>query len=165
MDRNKESNINKNPIIDVFSVNNAIVKFFYEKKKDIDLLKTLKLVYVCFGILSSLKKKYLFSERIEAWRLGPVVKDLYYPLRETVNKNNYLTTEESFQIKQKENKIDNSTKELIETICDIYLDTTTKAMVDVTHLKNGPWDKTYNGLPNVEIPKDLIIKHYDKILE
>ena len=168
MNKNKELNTNetpKTPIINVFSVNNTIVKFFYDKKKDIDLLKTLKLVYVCFGILSSLKKQYLFSERIEAWRLGPVVKDLYYPLRKSVNKSNYLTTEKSFQINQKKSNIDDSIKGLIETICGIYLDTTTKAMVDVTHSKGGPWDKTYNGLPHVEIPKELIIKHYDEILK
>ena len=121
-----------------FLVNNIVVKYFFDKNKELDLLKTLKLVYLYFGLISSLESKYLFSERIEAWRPGPVVPNLYYKLKDTVDKESYNTTEDSYKIKN--NNLD--------------LDISTKKMVDITHIPNGPWDNAYNGLPNLEIKKN-----------
>ena len=137
----KEEKIDENPFTDVFFVNNVIVKYYHDKKKELPLLKATKLVYLCFGAISSFKRRYLFAEEIQAWRLGPVVPALYYPLRKTVDKMTYFTTEESYKLKSINNVDDNDIKEpkeLIEKICFEFLDSTAKKMVDITHLKGSP---------------------------
>ncbi len=166
-----ENNINKNPITNAFRVSNSIVKFFHdlfsEKKeqKKIDVLRTLKLIYICFGVISTLKKQYLFSERIEAWKLGPVVPDVYDLLRDVRNPKNFLLeSKESYSIKNEKEVEDSEITKIIHNICNVYKEVSITNLVNLTHIKGSPWYESYTGLPNVEIPKNLIVKYYENFI-
>ena len=160
--------VNKDPISNAFTVSNIIVKYFHDQNKEIDMLKTLKLIYICFGAISAFKRQYLFSERIEAWRLGPVVPDVYYQLQNIVQEEGKLTTEASYKLgnnydKDKENH--NKYKKIVQDICDIYNNMSITNLVNLTHIQGSPWYESYTGAPNVEISKELIIDYYAKLFK
>ncbi len=158
----KNALVIEKPITNAFAVSNTIVKYFIDKKKDSDLLKTLKLIYICFGSISVVKNQYLFAEEIQAWTLGPVVPKIYYPLRKSINQY-ARNTKKSYQLDNK-GFVEEEIQSLIEVVCEVYSDWTATQLINLTHLEGSPWDKYYTGLPGVVIPKETIFDYYKSIV-
>ena len=70
----------------------ALANFFIDKstseKCDITLLKLVKLVYIAHGyLLALLNRSFLNSryDKVEAWRLGPVIPTVYHTFKYNAN--------------------------------------------------------------------------------
>ena len=125
--------------------------------------KIQKLVYICFGFYGGMTKKYLFEDRIEAWRYGPVIPTLYYNIRsgsgfEIVEEGNFIGN----PIEKKQLiDCDNDVQRVVQFVCRKYGHLTALKLTELTHEQGTPWAEFYiEGVKNIEIPKDAIVKHY-----
>ena len=150
-------------ISDAFSVSNYIIKYYHDNEKPIDLLKLLKLLYICFGYVSLKKEQYLFFDAIEAWALGPVVPEVYFYVKRKIPSGTYEINQ---MIWPRENTIKElNIKSYIDEVCKYHLDTKSSVLINITHVSNGPWDETFKHPFKRQIDKDEIIEHYKKKFE
>jgi uncharacterized phage-associated protein len=129
---------------------NSII-FFAKNTKYCGKTKLLKLLY--FLDFSHFKQtgKSVTGLDYFAWGMGPVPKDLFEELSCRMKSDmkmaiNDLPKEGFQQIRPKKKfapqYFSNREIQLLEQIADIFKDAKADAMVESTHLKNEPWDRT-----------------------
>lgn len=101
-------------------------------------LKLQKLVYYAQGFHLALYDEQLFPERIEAWKHGPVVPDLYHALKQfgadpvrldgEFNPDNYTP----------------KVRELLDEIYSVYGQYSALRLRSITH-QEPPWRQTPDG--------------------
>lgn len=151
-------------------VANLILNRADGEERNISVLKLLKLVYIFFGWTSAIhpKRPYLFSDRIEAWKYGPVIPSLYYELRrfgrEPIIGARALVYDPSRDEPPRaaaESEIDKEILKTLETIWNSYKNAPAEHIVALTHQEGTPWRQAYDeNRRHKEIPKDTICTYY-----
>lgn len=130
-------------------------------KKSFDQLQIQKLIYFIYLEYIRMQDKFLFKDTFKAWQYGPVIPSLYYKLRKYGYSDIQLKDKELEKVRL-ELKLSRSCdkKDIIECIdhvIDMYGEKTGGELIDITHKKGGPWDKTCNLYgERSEIPPQLI---------
>lgn len=126
-------------------------------KNPISNLQLQKILYYIQGNFLAKFDRKLFDEDIEAWKYGPVVKDVYYEfnkyssclIRDTSSPNAKF-------IESEEENID-----FIDKIIESKSKLSAWQLVEKTH-EEAPWNETYNEddhkVINSELIKDFFIK-------
>lgn len=135
-------------------------------------LKLQKLVYLCFADYLCETEKELFTDKIYAFKYGPVVDTVYKRYKEYGYKP---IEEETIAIDSKnvsempaKSRIlfaeDGTGKILsIESTLKRYGKMTASQLVDLTHKQDSPWNKTSKSDDSIYIPIELdTIKKYHK---
>ena len=143
---------------------NAIdVALFYidlfnkDNKYIITNLKLNKLLYFAQGWYLSKYNEPLFGEQIEAWNLGPVVPSVYQAYKPLGKKHIMIDRDEdSFD----ESKVSAEQLELLIDVYNYYSKYSANELVDMTHVKDSPWDKVYVKNENKVIPNELIKEYF-----
>lgn len=119
---------------DVFDV----AQYILTKQGTMTAMKLQKIIYYCQTWSLVWDEKPLFDEKIEAWAMGPVVRELYDLHRGAFELNSInvgnpdnLTTEQ---------------KETIDAVLEAYGEQTAQWLTDLTHLED-PWNIARNGIP------------------
>ena len=129
---------------------NAII-YFAGKTKYCGKTKLMKLLYFLDFTHFKQTGKSVTGLEYYAWQMGPVPKDLFEELSGKMKPDMKATIQdlsgEGFQQIQPKAKFDNQyfskkEMELIEDIAFIFEDAKADAMVEASHLKNEPWDRT-----------------------
>ena len=119
-------------------------------------MQLLKLVYIAHGWMLGLYGIPLIRDRVQAWKYGPVIPDLYHATKSfgdrhivgqlpQDNYDNLVPVEEH----------------LIDQIYNIYGNHSGIALSNLTHQPNSPWERVYvAGLNNIPISNDIIEEHY-----
>jgi uncharacterized phage-associated protein len=160
---------------------NAII-YFADQTKYCGKTKLLKLLY--FLDFSHFKQtgKSITGLDYFAWEMGPVPNDLFEELTDNMKPDmrasiHDLPAGEGFQQIRPKKKFDNryfSKKEirLLEDLAFIFEDAKADAMVESTHLKNEPWDKTFKEKGEFQkidymlaIDSDIVSMPYDEAKE
>jgi uncharacterized phage-associated protein len=121
----------------------------------LSIMQLLKLVYIAHGWHLEMRRRPLFLNRIEAWRHGPVIPDVYSEFRgqgiavskvsERFDASNMTAEDEAF----------------LQEIYRIYGRFTPFQLSDMTHESGGPWDKATKMWGNfAPITNDIILEHY-----
>jgi uncharacterized phage-associated protein len=105
-------------------------------------MKLQKLVYYSQAWSLVLDEKPIFSEKIEAWANGPVVKELFNKFKGEFTIN--LTMARSFG---SANMLSHQQKVTIDAVVGFYGDKTSQWLSDLTHLEL-PWRAARSGLPD-----------------
>ena len=115
-----------------------VAKYILQTQGNMSVMKLQKLVYFCQAWSLVWDEKPLFNEEIQAWALGPVVRELYELHKgafelDSINKGNPddLTTEQ---------------KETIDAVLKAYGDKTAQWLSDLTHYEK-PWNEAREGIP------------------
>ena len=143
----------------VFNVANHILK----RDEGFDLLQLIKLCYLSYGWYLAYHGDALFRERIEAWRYGPVIPELYYALK---YKGRSLPPNCLEGLANDEDpEFSNDMKKLVSAVVDYYGQYKGVELSALTHKRGSPWHKTYKGEKylGVLIPKDVIKNHFDEL--
>ena len=116
----------------------------------------MKLVYITHGWHLAIKDDDLFQERIEAWKFGPVIPDLYHATksfgRDPIPFD--LVNDES-------NVLSCETRAFIKSVFDKYGHLSGFSLSQLTHQSGTPWDRVYkDSVMHIEIPDSLIKEHY-----
>ena len=143
--------------INVFDVADYILK----KKGVMSAMKLQKLVFYsqAWGLVWD--DKPLFSNKIEAWANGPVVRDLYEK-----HKGQYQVSAGSFS-SFVGGKLSKEQRETIDTVLDAYGNKSAQWLSDQTH-SELPWQKAREGLSDSdrgehEITLESISEYYGSL--
>lgn len=103
-------------------------------------------------------KKRLINENFEAWQYGPVVKEVYDKY------SSYAASPIELEQAFKEELPDGYEKKITNKI-ETLANTRAWDLVDISHKKDSPWDKTYKGgLGNHKIiDNSLLYKNAEEI--
>ena len=104
-------------------------------------MKLQKLVYYCQAWSLVWDGRPMFSEDIEAWVNGPVVRELFkeHQGRFTLGPGDLQRGDAS--------QLDSDAVATIDSVLDFYGDKTPQWLSDLTHMER-PWQEAREGLPN-----------------
>lgn len=143
----------------VIDVADAILKIAKRKGTQLTPLQLMKLVYIAHGWSLGLGRGDLFPDRIEAWKYGPVIPDLYQATK------HYGRNPIPFsRIEDGSVPVSVEDERFLTDIVEQYGKMSGTALSALTHKSGTPWDHVYeDGVFNIEIPDQLIRDHYRKL--
>lgn len=133
------------------------------RSKDLTLtpMQLIKLVYLCHGWMLGLHGRPLLKESVEAWRYGPVVRNLYSNVKKFRDQPVDEILAANFWRSNKDSEFDTDEADVIEQVFDLYGNMSGITLSNLTHQKNSPWEITCSlAGQNKVIPNDLIEEHY-----
>ena len=154
----------------------AVCAFFISEGiavgRPISQIKLQKLLYFAQGLFVAGTKgrSLLFEDSIYAWKYGPVVKTVYHEFKPF---GNNAITEVEMDLILGEHYL-NPLKELpdhivqfLKKVWGIFSDYPPFTLVELTHLKGGPWDtalKKYScsGFGDIQIDPEEMYKYFRK---
>lgn len=146
---------------DVLTVADAVLKIAKKRGHQLTPLQLMKLVYITHGFSLALRNKPLFHNRIEAWRHGPVMPDLYQATK-NFGRNQIPLSKVG---NEDDISLDEQEVGLVTSVFDKYSHLDGIALSYLTHQSGTPWDETYQpGWNSAVIPNELIKSHYEDLL-
>lgn len=120
----------------------------------LSIMSILKLVYIAHGWHLEMRNAPLIRNKIEAWKHGPVIPDVYNAFRKQgIDIRNTVPVSGA--------DISAYDRHLLEEVYRIYGRLSATRLSEMTHEPGGPWDtatKTWGWF--APIPNDLIQHHY-----
>lgn len=143
---------------DVITIADAILKLAKKKGQALTPMQLMKLVYIAHGWSLALRDKDLFQDRIEAWKYGPVIPDLYFATKQWGRSPIPLDKIDG------DIGIDADTNNFLNDVVDNYAHIDGIALSHMTHKPGTPWSQVYVDGRNASIPDDCIASHYKQLL-
>jgi uncharacterized phage-associated protein len=136
----------------------TIARYFVEKASIADgktPMQLNKMTYIAHGWCLAIYNRPLILEDVEAWKYGPVIRNLYYDMKKYGNGIvPYIPVQETRCVKEDD-------KELLDKVFDVYDKFDALQLSSMTHQKGTPWDTVWNNHgQNYPIPNDLIKDYY-----
>jgi len=148
-------------IYDAITIADTILGIAKEIGNKLTPMQLVKLTYIAHGWSLGLGRGALFNNRIEAWKYGPVIPDLYH-----VTKKYGREPIPLHLIAPENSKVDEATKIFLQSIYNAYKKFDGVQLSYLTHMSGTPWDEVYaDGIQHIEIPDNLIKKHYKRIID
>ena len=147
----------KTPITTATTVADEILKIAKRKGKSLTPMQLMKLVYIAHGWSLAILNQDLFSDRIEAWKYGPVIPTLYQATKRFGrNAIPHELIEDHVP-----SRLPVEVQSFLEDVFSKYGHLSGISLSNLTHRPGSPWDKRYrDGVMNIEIPDDIIREHY-----
>ena len=147
---------------DAYVIANKLIQMGVEKNKPLTLMQIIKLVYICHGFMLGIYHRPLINQPVEAWRYGPVIKELYEAMRKYGSSH---ITKKISRWYDKESTLDEDEQDIVEQVFDKYGELSGVALSTLTHQPNTPWDITWRHYKQkATIPSDLIEEYYSKVM-
>lgn len=141
-------------------VSNCFVQCAKDNKNTLTPMQVLKLVYIAHGYRLGFFGTPLISNRIEAWKFGPVIPDLYHAIKDRRDKPVEELTGGSFG-----GDLDEDEKSFVKMVYEVYQDRDGIELSMLTHRDGTPWQQVYRAdRSNIAIPDDLIQNHYHELV-
>lgn len=122
-------------------------------------LQLMKLVYIAHGWMLGLWQRPLITNRIEAWKYGPVIPDLYHTTKEFGS--GFITGELPIRQNPRPPLLDDDEVNLIREVSEIYGKLSGIQLSAMTHKPGTPWAETYRSdVGHIPISNDVISEHY-----
>ncbi len=142
-------------------VANEFLRLAKERQRSVTPLQLMKLVYIAHGWMLGLYGRPLFPDRIEAWRYGPVLPDLYR-LVKTYGADPIPRTLGAGGMPQ----LDETEHDLVGQVYERYGGMSGVRLSALTHQPGTPWAQSWNPeVWNHQIPNDLIQEHYVQLAD
>lgn len=118
-------------------------------------LKLQKILYFAQSAFLSLERGALFNEKIEAWKYGPVIPDIYKVFK---SKTDLLSLDD--RLSWDFSAISTEDISLLKDIWEEFGKYSAKKLVDITH-GHGPWKDVYKEwVSNIEITQSSLQEYY-----
>lgn len=137
-----------------------VADYILQKLDAMSAMKLQKLVYYTQAWSLAWDEEELFSEEIEAWANGPVVRELY-----ELHRGRYRLGKGFFggQI----DVLTNGQRDTIDRVIAFYGDKDPQWLSDLTHME-APWREARQGLADGErgnriIPKETMLEYYSSL--
>jgi uncharacterized phage-associated protein len=117
-----------------------VAAYILERMGSMSHMKLQKLVYYCQAWSLVWKEKPIFSEKIEAWANGPVVKELFKRFQGEFTVSSVLISQFGSP-----NVLTDEQKSTIDSVIEFYGDKNPQWLSDLTHLE-APWRNARIGL-------------------
>jgi uncharacterized phage-associated protein len=147
---------------DARNVANEFLRVANSHDRELTNMQLQKLVYIAHGYTLAVLHEPLVKQEIEAWRYGPVIKDLYQALRRYGS--GFVT--EPIPVFPKE-VLSETHKVIVATVEEAYSRFSGAQLATMTHRADTPWAKHYdhNSFWNSNpIPRGDIEAYYVDLL-
>ena len=140
------------------TIADEILKIAKRKSIKVTPMKLMKLVYIAHGWALAVLQRDLFTDRIEAWKYGPVIPNLYQATKQ------FGRNEIPLHLIEENAPTSVDDQHVLTFLVDVvekYGQLNGIQLSKLTHMPGTPWDQTYE--PNSmgrEIHDDLIRDHY-----
>ena len=141
---------------DARSIANEFITRALESNRAITPLQTLKLVFFAQGWMLAIHDRPLIKQRFYAWKLGPVVPDVYHALKHygwhpIFDPIDGVAAEE----------YDDYELNVIAQVFETYSKFSGTYLSALTHAKDTPWEQVWDpNKRNILIPNRLIKDFY-----
>lgn len=122
-------------------------------------MQIIKLVYMSHGWMLGLHDRPLFRQRVEAWRYGPVIPDVYHELKIYGN-----SPVENLITGVVEVNLDDVELDLVQQVNELYGGYSGILLSQITHADGSPWHKIWTMHGKQAIISNELIKDYYKNL-
>lgn len=143
-----------------FDIAREFLKLAKKEEEILSPMKLLKLTYIAHGYYLGFFDKALFNNKVQAWKYGPVIPELYHVIKRFGQK----PVSEDVVSLYSESKMDAETHNFIKIIWNNYKKFSGSELSSKTHLPDTPWDKVYTGHHFKEIDNDIIKEYYKERL-
>lgn len=121
-------------------------------------MQLLKLVYIAHGWMLGLHDEPLIRNRIEAWRYGPVIPDLYHAIK------HFRDQPVRGPLARAPVELDEVENDLIDQVYGAYGHLSGIQLSALTHQPGTPWHEVYEDDSwGLSISSDLIEQHYKEL--
>jgi uncharacterized phage-associated protein len=131
-----------------------VAAYILDQHGPMTAMKLQKLVYYSQAWAIVWDDAALFSEEIEAWKNGPVVRDLWESHR-----GQYRVTEIA---NGDASALDSAQSDTVDVVLAFYGDKNAQWLSDLTHLED-PWKEAWEKGPNSIITKESLSEYYSSI--
>lgn len=144
----------------------AVANYILDKLNDFNIthLKLQKLLYIAYGINLCLFDDRPFESEIKAWKLGPVVEDVYKELKKYGSES---LSGVKLSIGNRIPRLDEQefdTKAIL-IACAAYCQRTLWEVIEELHSEGSAWEKYYTDGQKVVLPDDDIRTEFSGHLE
>ena len=144
----------------LLAVADEILRLAKRRGLSLTPMQLMKLTYMSFGWFMANRGERLFPERIEAWKYGPVMPDLYRATKAWGRNPIPLD-----HISDELGAVDADTSSFLSQVVDKYGHLSGIALSNLTHNAGTPWHQVFSpGVMGIEIPEAVIAEHYREIL-
>lgn len=146
----------------VLTIADEILKHAKRLERALTPMQLNKIAYISQGLSLAMLQRPMFSDRIEAWKYGPVIPTLY----QATKKYGRAEIPANLIDKDSPDALDNDTQALLKEVVEKYSHLTGVQLSSLTHRPGTPWYQVYE--PDVmgkEIPTHIIREHYLKELD
>jgi uncharacterized phage-associated protein len=166
---------------DAKAVANYLLDLASRQNRQIDPMQMQKLVYFAHGWCLALRDIPLVVQRIEAWRYGPVIRELYtafrdagsdpitHPAYDVVLRDRQLSLRpRTFDTEEEDGRLSrDDARRLVEQVWKVYGEFSGIQLSNLTHQPGTPWHDTWNSShgANAIIPDDLMASYFKKLAE
>ncbi len=147
------------PLSDVMTVADDILRAGKARGLSFTPLQVVKLTYIAHGYALGLGVGDLFNSRIEAWKYGPVIPDLYHTTKI------WGRSPIPFNKISDGRALTGDAARVVDFVLDRYGDKDGIYLSNLTHRAGTPWATVYREGANVEIPDELIASHYQALAQ
>lgn len=141
----------------VQTVADDILKIAKRRGMKLTPMQLTKLVYISYGWYLAMHNAKLFNDRIEAWKYGPVIPNLYQATKRFGKNEIPLSMVADSSIG------DQNMEPFYESIVENYGKYSGIALSNLTHREGTPWHKVFQpNVMGIEIPDPLILEHYQQ---
>ena len=142
---------------DARAVANRLIDLAEEDGNQLTNLQVIKLVYFCHAWMLGLYERPLIEQPIEAWRFGPVIRDVYQSFKK------YRGEPIRANARVPEANLDDKEEDLVRQVYSKYGYLSGIRLSEFTHEEGTPWDKVWkrNGQDSI-IPRSLMKEYYSK---
>lgn len=147
------------PLSNVMTVADDILRVAKSQGRSLTPLQLMKLTYIAHGYALGLGVGDLFDARIEAWKYGPVIPDLYHTTK--IYGRNPIPL----------NRIGDGralvghAADVVDKVMAKYGHLSGVTLSNLTHRAGTPWSQVYeDGVLGIEIPDATIQSHYRSLL-
>lgn len=139
---------------DARQIANWFVQRAQRDGRRLSIMELLKLAYIAHGWHLEMRNAPLFPNKIEAWKYGPVIPDVYNAFRrQGIDIQKPLSGFSS--------EVMPADAHLLEQIYNGYGRLSAQQLSDLTHEPGGPWDTaTRRWGCFAPIPNEMILPHY-----
>jgi len=131
-----------------------VAQYILEQRGPMTAMKLQKLVYYSQAWSIVWDDKALFDEEIQAWRNGPVVRELW-------EKHRGQYRVEKIEDGDSDELTDVET-DTLDTVLEFYSDKSAQWLSDCTHLED-PWKNAWKQGENTVITKEALSEYYSSI--
>ena len=145
----------------VIAVADEILKIAKRKGVSLTPLQLMKLTYIANGWSLGIRKRPLFSDRIEAWKYGPVIPYLYH-----FTKRHGRSEIPLEQVELDRSMVEPEISAFLEEVFDKYGHLSGYQLSMLTHKDGSPWEQVYRPDEfGIEIPTSTIRSYYERELD
>ncbi|MEN3951117.1 type II toxin-antitoxin system antitoxin SocA domain-containing protein [Iodidimonas sp. SYSU 1G8] len=152
------------------AVANFILDVCEQHGRRISNLALQKILFFCHARFLTDLGKPLIRHDFEAWQFGPVLQYVYREFKDfdamPISRRAMATDRESGEKRTVGYSFDEEAERLLIETIQFYSRMSAGALVELSHVKGGPWDEVWNHEsqinPGMKISNDRILNYYQQ---